>query len=307
MAGEGEERARGDGRPFVHRVLFSQGEPRFRAGWRLAIHALMSAALVVALSVLGSILTGRAGVQFDWPWAMAYGVLPAALGVTLATWAARRVLDRRSFASLGLWIDGHAWHDLGMGFALGAAMVGAIFLVLWAAGWLTVTGWAGGAASTSRIVLGDLALFGLVGFSEELLSRGYHLTNLADGLGLAWAVLLTSASFSLFHLGNPGAGAGSVAGILVAGLFFAYARIRTGRLWLPIGAHIGWNLALGLLGFPVSGLRVAALVSQRVVGPAWATGGAFGPEAGVMAPLMVVLGTLAVRAYARNPAAHQVV
>ena len=112
--------------------------------------------------------------------------------------------------------------------------------------------------------------------------------------------LLTSASFALFHLGNPDAGVASVAGILAAGVLFAYARVRTGLLWMPIGVHVAWNLALGLLGFPVSGISVFGLVSSRVTGPAWVTGGAFGPEAGVLAPLALLLGALVVRAYTRN-------
>ena len=56
-------------------------------------------------------------------------------------------------------------------------------------------------------------LFSCVGFSEELNSRGYHLTNIAEGFNLkkigpkysiVIAVILSSLLFGLFHLGSPG-------------------------------------------------------------------------------------------------------
>jgi len=52
-------------------------------------------------------------------------------------------------------------------------------------------------------------------------------------------------------------------------LLFAYAYIRSGQLWLPIGLHMGWNLCEGVIfGFPVSGLDIYQLLRIRVQGPA---------------------------------------
>lgn len=297
------ERVGIDGRPVMRRLFVSRDEPRLRAGWRLVIHALLAALAVLALGVIAVVVSGGRAVGAGTPWELAYASLPVALGLTLATWAARRLVDRRSFASLGLGGGRAAWRDLGAGLFLGAAMVGVVLGVLSALGMLTIVERADDAMPAGQRAsnaLGVTALFCLVGYYEELLSRGYHLANLADGLGLRWAVFLTSASFALFHLGNPDATPASVVGILAAGLLFAYARVRTGLLWMPIGIHIAWNSALGLLGFPVSGIDVFSLLTLRITGPVWVTGGPFGPEAGVVALPALLLGAMGMHAYTRN-------
>jgi membrane protease YdiL (CAAX protease family) len=299
----GGERAPDSRQSLVRRALISRHELRLRAFWRLAIHTVMAVLAVSALGVVGVILAVGFGLRAAAPWAQPYAAVWVAAGVTVATWAARRLVDRRSFVSLGLAGRAVAWRDLAVGLLLGAAMVGVLFLVLAALGMVTAIAWAGATTPMEELVpavLGEVVLFCLVGYYEELISRGYHFVNLADGLSQGWAVVLTSASFGILHLANPGAGPASLVGIVVAGLVFAYARLRTGLLWMPIGVHIGWNLALGLLGFPVSGIDVPALLSPRVTGPTWATGGAFGPEASVLAPLVLGLGALTIHAYTRN-------
>ena len=105
--------------------------------------------------------------------------------------------------------------------------------------------------------------------------------------------MISSAVFGLLHLGNPNATWVSAAGIFFGGVFLAYGYIRTKQLWLPIGLHIGWNFFEGVgFGFPVSGLDVYALTRISVRGPALWTGGAFGPEAG-----LIVLPALALGAF----------
>ena len=85
------------------------------------------------------------------------------------------------------------------------------------------------------------------------------------------------------HLGNSGASPLSVIGNSLGGAIDGMAFILARSLWLPIGLHFAWNFTQGpLLGFPVSGMDAGGL--QRIVdaGPAWLTGGAYGPEAGAV-------------------------
>ena len=107
---------------------------------------------------------------------------------------------------------------------------------------------------------------------------------------MVWGVLLSSLIFGLLHLGNPHATAVGAAGIILAGLFLGYAFVRTGQLWLSIGIHIGWNFFEGVVfGFPVSGLTVYHVTRVVISGPELWTGGAFGPEAGlIVIPAMAV-------------------
>ena len=98
----------------------------------------------------------------------------------------------------------------------------------------------------------------------------------------------SSAIFSLLHLFNPGASIPALIGLFAAGLLFAYAYLATRQLWLPIGLHLSWNLSEGpIFGFPVSGLPGQGLLEVDVSGPALITGGAFGPEAGLVGLLGV--------------------
>jgi hypothetical protein len=146
------------------------------------------------------------------------------------------------------------------------------------------------ALQAAGLVLGSLLVFALVGFYEELTFRGYYLLNIKDGMGLRWALVFSSIAFALAHTGNPSASWASFAGLVAAGLFLAYARVRTGQLWLPIGLHLGWNFFEGtVFGFPVSGLRPPGILVLSGQGPALITGGAFGPEAGlIVLPAMLV-------------------
>ena len=150
-------------------------------------------------------------------------------------------------------------------------------------------------------ILQMLLVFILVGWNEELLSRGYHLQNLAEGTNMTWAVFLSSAVFGILHWSNPNAAWNSVVGIFLAGIFLAFAYTRTRKLWLPIGLHIGWNFFEGVVfGFPVSGLDIYQLVHHTVIGPELWTGGAFGPEAGLIIFPALLLGTVLVIFYTRS-------
>jgi hypothetical protein len=136
-----------------------------------------------------------------------------------------------------------------------------------------------------------------------LLIRGYTLQVLEQAWGIRTTVGASSAIFAGLHLGNPVAGWTASIGLVAAGLLFAYAYLATRALWLPIGLHLSWNLSEGpMLGFPVSGLAGAGLLETRVSGPELATGGNFGPEAGLVGLLGVGLGFLVIGLWTRRRA-----
>ena len=100
----------------------------------------------------------------------------------------------------------------------------------------------------------------------------------------------------------------SAIGILMFGLAFLIGR----GLALPIGLHAAWNFFEGsVYGFPVSGSTRDSLLAVEVRGPELATGGAFGPEGGLVglaAMLLTALVLWLIRARvpttpARRPAA----
>lgn len=293
----------------LRRVFLSPDEPRLRAGWRLLIHGLLTVLLTLLFSILilfVSSLLGQAPLRPPDPTAIGSPLTLAAplVAITLATWIARRGLDRRSFIGLGFTIDEHTARDLVFGALMPGLLFALIFLVEWAAGWLTVEGTSFGLRSLGSVfgqLLLAVVLYAIVGYQEELLSRGYQLQNLVDGINLPIGLFISSAIFALLHAYNPGASILSTLGILVAGYFLALGWIRTGRLWLPIGLHFGWNFFQGtIFGFPVSGTGGFHLIQQSVHGPAAVTGGAFGPEAGLTGLMAMVLGAVLVWRYTRS-------
>lgn len=280
-------------RPILARIFLSPDEPRLRAGWRLLIHTI----LLFVFAITIGIVAGFLGNLLDGSIASIWNQIVNFLVITGSVYVARRWLDKRSFESLGLKLDRHTVLDILAGIAITFVQMGFIYLVMLALGWLTFEGFAWEFDPISVVignVLNFLIVFIFVGWNEELLSRGYHLQTIASGLNLFWGVILSSAVFGLLHLGNPNATWVSAAGIFFAGIYLAYGYIRTKQLWLPIGLHIGWNFFEGVgFGFPVSGLDTYALTRITVHGPELWTGGAFGPEAGlIVLPSLLVGGIL---------------
>lgn len=120
----------------------------------------------------------------------------------------------------------------------------------------------------------------------------------------AWpAILIISAVFGYAHSFNDNATAISAFGNALGGLMYGIAFIGGRNLWLPVGMHFGWNFVQGVvLGFPVSGTVAPSLVTQQAVGAELLTGGAYGPEAGLIGMafrfviIAMVLGYLYLRA-----------
>jgi membrane protease YdiL (CAAX protease family) len=278
-------------RSFLATIFLSPDEPRLRAGWRLIIQTLL-------MFVFGTIFLGLLDLG------SLAGQILNFLIITVSVYVARRWLDKRSFESLGLKLDRHTLADILAGIGITFLQMGFIYVLMLALGWLTFKGFAWEFDPISVVitsVLTFLLTFIFVGWNEELLSRGYHLQTIASGLNLFWGVVISSAVFGLLHLGNPNAIWVSAAGIFFAGVFLAYGYIRTRQLWLPIGLHIGWNFFEGVVfGFPVSGLDIYALTRITVHGPELWTGGAFGPEAGLIVLPSLLVGGLLIYLYTRN-------
>jgi len=284
-------------RSILARIFLSPDEPRLRAGWRLLIQTLL-------LFVLGAIVSIAGGFLGIFSGSLLWGQILNFVIVTGSVYIARRWLDKRSFESLGLKIDRRTLLDVLAGIGITFLQMGFIYVVMLGLGWLTFEGFAWKfdpiSVVVSRVITFFIAfIFG--GWNEELLSRGYHLQTIASGLNLFWGVIISSAVFGLLHIFNPNATWVSAAGIFFAGVYLAYGYLRTKQLWLSIGLHIGWNFFEGVVfGFPVSGLDIYALTRIKVQGPALWTGGAFGPEAGLIVLPSLMLGAFLIYIYTRR-------
>jgi hypothetical protein len=262
--------------------------PRLRAGWRL----------VIQMTILGWLLLleifAFAFARSFYHWQVSdtglfiLGILFQLIAFTLSVYMARRFLDRRSFLDLGLRMDEDTATEIFLGVITAAGLWMLVFFGMAALHWLD---WQRASSSWFQVVLYFL-LFCVVGFQEELLCRGYILKTITGGWNVFWGMLISSAIFAALHLGNPGVSWMAMLGIFCAGMLLAFAAVRTGKLWLSIGLHTGWNFFEAVVfGFTTSGVVIPALMKIHLTGPLLWTGGAFGPEAG-----LIILPALAVGA-----------
>jgi membrane protease YdiL (CAAX protease family) len=289
------------------KIFVSPAERRLRAGWRLLLQVLlqifMTAAAGLVLYVAGNSLFMKLGGDGALA-ALAAGEVIETFAMLTSLLLVRRFLDHRPFESLGLRMYSRTALDLAAGIGITFVIMGLIFGAEWALGWLTVKGSALSTTPVFSVITNAtlwLGVFVAVGWNEELMSRGYHMQTIASGMGWFWGLMISSAIFGLLHLGNPNATWLSAAGIFFAGVFLGYAYLRTGQLWLSIGLHIGWNFFEGVVfGFPVSGLDTYRIALATDRGPNLWTGGAFGPEAGLIILPALAIGLALIYLYTRR-------
>jgi membrane protease YdiL (CAAX protease family) len=201
-----------------------------------------------------------------------------------------RIHERMRLTDVGLgWNTASRWNLL-LGIAGGASMAALVLIPPLVAGAATMQR-AGDSLSASGILfVGVLLLAGSAG--EELMFRGYGLQLLIQRIGAYTAILPISMIFALMHGGNPHATYLAIVNTAGFGALFGYALIRSGDLWLPIGLHFGWNVALPVFGVNVSGftMKMTPYTMTWNTGAVW-SGGDYGPEGGILTSVgLVALG-----------------
>ncbi|MHB1001746.1 MAG: CPBP family intramembrane glutamic endopeptidase [Armatimonadota bacterium] len=214
-------------------------------------------------------------------------------------------VDRRPVETIGISRKGSWVAELILGLGLGIILPALIFFVSYAAGWATITG---SLFNTSpwhifSSILMALVLMILIGVSEEFVTRGYILQTLCRGYGQVAALIISSSIFGLLHLANPGSSISGIIGVILAGLMMGYGYLATRRLWLPMGFHFAWNFALGpIFGFPVSGVSLfeeSFIRQDNISAPLW-TGGEFGPEAGLLGYLAIIMAVIIIWVFSKT-------
>ncbi len=310
----------------IKNLFWNEEERRPRAVWRLILQLIF---LGLGLGCLGflvgilGVVQGAIGQQapdgasvtsaMQQPLMLGMSSIITLLAILLSVWLAGRFVDRRPFADFGLHLNLAWWRDLGFGLALGALLMAAIFAVEWGLGWIEITG-----TLESRLphltfpvaILLQMVTYLCVGIYEELFSRGYQLQNMAEGLQgplgsraaiiVAW--VLSSSVFGILHAANPNASLFSTINLIIAGLFLGLGYVLTRELAIPIGLHITWNFFQGnVFGFPVSGGGSAvSFIGIEQGGPKLWTGGAFGPEAGLIGLAAIAVGSLLIVLWTRG-------
>ncbi len=259
-------------------------------GWAVLLFFLTGVAFgLPAQAAVDLLPPGNAALQF-------VGLLVAAVAALGCYALAVRLGEGRGASELAL---RPALPGLAIGAAFGLLMMSILMGVLVATGAykITVVG-----ATPAWTGLG-LAVQAAV--TEELWMRALLLRLLWRAFGPVPAFTVAALVFGGLHLANPGATPLAAATVVMAGLMFCALYALTGKLWVPIGLHLAWNLAQGyLFGATVSGGNLGGSILLSTVRPGvpvWLTGGTFGPEASLPALILVSTATLCALGLARKP------
>lgn len=251
----------------------------------LAFNLAADASLRLAALLTGVPFTTRADAP---ALARLAAVIAGSVGMLGSYALAVRYVEQRPVPEVGL---RYFLQDSICGAAIGTALIAAIIAAQWAGGWVTI------AAAQTGAVAEPLKQAIQSGVIEEVLMRIVIFRLLWRAAGVIPALLLTAALFGGLHLSNPDASIFSAACLFAGEGIGAGLYLLTGRVWMSIGMHAGWNFAQGwVFGSAVSGLDVFAggpLVTRPVEGvPAILSGGGFGAESSLAALFISLLASL---------------
>ncbi len=210
------------------------------------------------------------------------------------------LVERRPFWTLGFTAPSFVMRYL-RGFAWGILLFAVSVGLAAALGYMAVEQGPPQLQGASALAGVGIVLLGWVvqGASEEVLARGWLLPVLGARYRPWLGIALSSLLFSLLHVLNPSFNLVPALNIALFGLFAALYALREGSLWGVCGLHTSWNWAQGnVFGLEVSGNQLAGgtLFNLLEVGPDLVTGGAFGPEGGLIVTLVLAAGCAALLA-----------
>ncbi len=219
-----------------------------RSGWRFFLFFIIATCPIVAVTLglqkwLGPFSTDITALLNE-----AVSVL-CVLG---ATWIMARI-DRKPLLSFGL-VSLHRSRNLLIGIATGFFSLSLLIGLLIATGGFHLGPVSLHGRSLVTWGLFWMVVFICVGVTEELLTRGYPLFALTQGLGFWPAAILLSLLFGAAHSGTKGEDYIGVGAAVLVGIILAFSLKWSGSLWWAIGYHFAWDWAQTFFyGVPDSG------------------------------------------------------
>jgi membrane protease YdiL (CAAX protease family) len=270
-------------------------------GLRLLIFAFLFVLMFVVLSTgtlmayaaLRAVIPGwHPGLVADLLYRLSF--MAAAL---VGAWICTRWLERLPWRAIGLTLHRGWLRDFLIGSVVGIASLAIATAIATVGGGLSFTTFGPGEFThVIETLIGSIFVLIIAALAEEAFARGYLLQTMSRAGLPVLGVLVTSFAFAGLHVLNPNFSKGlPFVNLIIAGVWFGVAYLRTRSLWFPLGMHWAWNWALGsFFGLPVSGKTVVEypLLHGTDLGPAWLTGGGFGIEGGIACTIALIVSTL---------------
>lgn len=209
------------------------------------------------------------------------------VSVLLWTWIFWMKIQKSSFVSIGFSRETGWFKEIILGFVTGIVLLGSVFLILLVTGNIQVESIGFHPAS----LVTNFVAFLLVGFNEEMVTRGYLMGSIKKLSNKVFALVLVAILFSLMHIFNDSFSLVPFLNIFLAGILLGVVYIYTERLWFAISLHFTWNFLQG----PVFGSQVSGTVTDGTfiqltkTGNPLITGGDFGFEGSLLMTFLMIL------------------
>ncbi len=262
-------------------------KPLLHKGWmRVILFLLAGIILSMVINLLALYVTKEANQSTTQePLRILLQAIISNLGFIIALMVMCYFIDKKNLYQLGFQWKGYS-NDAWIGFFTGILLLTAGTLILLASQSIFFTG----LQFNLSYLLKSVLLFFVVAFIEEIIFRGYILHNLLQDFHKWIALLISSLLFALMHAANPSVTFFSVCNIFIAGCLLGINYIYTRNLWFAIFLHFSWNFFQGpVLGYSVSGIELKGLLEQTNTGNNLLTGGVFGFEGSLLAPVFQLM------------------
>lgn len=217
-----------------------------------------------------------------------------------AYWVYVRLVEKRAVPELR-----PAPLRITLGALSGAGLILSAMLLLFASGVYAVADWRGlqgGLWGVAGVIL-------IAAMLEEVVFRGILFRTLEAGWGTLPALLVQSIAFALVHIDNVEGRASTqevvttLVSCVLTGAFWGLVFVHSRNLWVVVASHAAWNFTIILSGLPLSGLedwRRLAPFTGEYRGPAWLTGGVFGPETSLLTMMLLAASIAVMLHWARS-------
>ncbi|MEO5942839.1 MAG: CPBP family intramembrane glutamic endopeptidase [Ferruginibacter sp.] len=214
------------------------------------------------------------------------GIVVAILSIATYTFLFK-YYEKRSITELSTKVLGK---NLSIGILLGVVLQSLTILVIYLNKGFTII-----SVNSILFILPSLTMAFTSAIFEEILFRGIIFRITEEKLGSYWALAISAIIFGAMHLANPHSTILAALGLAIqAGLLLGAAYIFSKNLWFPIAIHFAWNFTQsGIYGVSTSGNNMGkSLLTTKIEGATWFTGGQFGPEGSIQATLFCLVATI---------------
>ncbi|MCT4620474.1 MAG: CPBP family intramembrane metalloprotease [Marinisporobacter sp.] len=266
----------------------------------IIVALILSVVFLVGGEIIGGIAMGVTGIfifqssNLSPLMGMMEQLIFGFLFVSLLIFAWVKFVEKRKISSMGFFKE-NLMKKYMIGFIVGMGMFTLVVSILAVTGHIQIDH--NPSTPTGLAVLSSILII-LPGWmiqsaTEEILSRGWMMNVLGARYNALVGIFISSTFFGVMHIFNPNVSFIAILNIILVGIFLSLYVIKTKELWGVCGLHAAWNWIQGnIFGFEVSGAKtgIGSIMKLKLVGSEWFTGGAFGPEAGFAATIVLGLG-----------------